>query len=590
MRDGRTLERAARAAGGAREVASGVGYVYEVAAAPGGAAAGTLYAFAEDGQLLGFAEGGGRNGLPRLQGGAEVHTLIAAEGRTVTSGDAGGRVQIYANDPDDRDGDGLGGALERALRTCDAPEARGCRSGPLADYYRSQPTATRDSDRDGLDDGDELLGVVGAPQLDLPRYGADPRHKNIFVEVDRTANVEPPGIGADDSARIGALFARGSAGDLKNPDGLPGVRLHLDLGMAPRAPDPHALYGDFGGSGIAQHDDYKEARNVDFTPARRGYFRYALLTRWGTGQASGSAFTINRDYNRVPVFAHELAHTLGLAHHGINEWGTVNCKPNYYSIMNYLFQNREDVGFSRGARGELDPSRVIERGGLAGLPARDVAAPPLEFDVIDGSPDWNRDGVISDEPVRAPLTFSTYKSCSASATARTTLFEGELAAATPVLARLDDRLHALWVAGDGAVMASDAKVSGADAFGSCPELAADPTRCATWSPPDAHRCVALCAPHRRGRARRDAARARDRGQRRPAAPGHALAQRGTAGTPTRSWKCRRQPPITSPRSPGSKSTKGVTALRERSQSSSAPAARQVPCYKRTRSTPEGRSS
>ena len=42
VRDGRTIERAAYAAWGAREVASGPGYVYDVAAGPGGAAACTV--------------------------------------------------------------------------------------------------------------------------------------------------------------------------------------------------------------------------------------------------------------------------------------------------------------------------------------------------------------------------------------------------------------------------------------------------------------------------------------------------------------------------------------------------------------------
>lgn len=481
LRDRRPLQTGARIAGAPRAVAGGKDYAYRVVATPGGPRAAVLYAFDEDGRLLAIAEDGGPLGLPLLSGRADVRALALVA-------DRGGAV-VYANDAQDRDGDGLGRRLERALGTCDTPDDQGCAQGPLAAYYRSSPDATRDSDRDGLSDADELFGAGSADDresaalLDLPRFGADPRHKDVFVEVDREARVEAPGLSGKDIADIAALFAPGSARELKNPDGLAGVRLHLDIGAALPECAARGLCGDFGGSGVAAHADYKQARTSDFSPARRGYFRYALLTRTGTGQASGSAFTVNRDYNRVAVFAHELAHTLGLGHHGHNDWGRENCKPNYYSIMNYVFQNRADVGFARRALPVLDPSRVVESAGLGPMPAAELTRSPFELDLIDGAPDWNRDGVITDEPVRAALTYATFKSCGASGKGRTTLFEGAVAAQSPVLLKLGERLVALWLDPEGALQVSEGRVSGPDAYGSCPELARDPERCMAWSEP-----------------------------------------------------------------------------------------------------------
>jgi hypothetical protein len=452
------------------------GLVYQAAAVPAGARAARLLLLDGAGHLLARDDASGPTGLPRLayapnaraivvasRDDAEASSASRARAAPATSrGNAHGlptrsdapdiaspaRVSVYANDPNDRDGDGLGQRLERALGTCDSPSDRACRRSLLADYYRGVANATRDTDRDGISDADELFGL-SAPLLDLPRFGADPRHKDVFVEVDHDPRLPELGFSERDFVEIAALFAQGSARALRNPDQRPGVHLHIDSGFAPQDRAHAGLLGDYGGSGSASASDYRSARKRDFSPSRHGYFRYAFSTPSGRGQASGDAFTVNRDLSRVTIFAHELGHTLGLAHHGHASWGAFNCKPNYFSIMNYLYQSQYQIGFSRGAAAALDPSAVFERAAVRGVAAAVLREPPLELDVRGHAVDWNRDGVISDVAVRADLLWATYKSCGAAEQGSLDLASGELAASTPVLLRARGQLLALWVESDG---------------------------------------------------------------------------------------------------------------------------------------------
>ena len=91
----------------------------------------------------------------------------------------------------DADGDGLGFELERALGTCSSrlSTAPGVNCSAIADR--------RDTDGDGISDGLEVRGLrrppvvagaaaigIGGDDLALPLWGASPRHKDMFVEVD----------------------------------------------------------------------------------------------------------------------------------------------------------------------------------------------------------------------------------------------------------------------------------------------------------------------------------------------------------------------------------------------------------------------
>jgi hypothetical protein len=74
--------------------------------------------------------------------------------------------------------DGLGYELESALGTCATrtSTAPGVSCAAIAD--------PRDTDGDGISDGLEAAVGIGGDDLPLPLWGADPRHKDLFVEVD----------------------------------------------------------------------------------------------------------------------------------------------------------------------------------------------------------------------------------------------------------------------------------------------------------------------------------------------------------------------------------------------------------------------
>ncbi len=456
-----------------RGVPSGKGSVVQLASVPGGARAFVLYALDCEGRLRAIDRSSAPTGLPLVRGFDDLCSVVVQS-------KAAARVSLYVNDAEDRDRDGLGRALERALSTCDDPREPVCARRLLASYYLGQG-ATRDSDRDGISDRDEVLGA--GRLLDFPRYGASPLHKDVFVEIDHDPRLRDVGLREDELAKIAELYAAGSARELKNPDGKPGVALHFDAGFEPADPKHAGLFGRWGGSKRTTANNYRSARSDDFTPARVGTFRYAFMTNKGRGQARSDSFTVNRELQRVSIFAHELGHTLGLGHHGHDAWGKSNCKPNYFSLMNYVYQNREGVGFSQAEGVLLDPTSVLETiaQGEALPPPEVLSDAPLELDAAEGGIDWNRDGVISREPVRASLSWATYKSCGSAARARTTLRDAGLAETTPALTRIGKRLYALFVSEDGGVHVRHGAVSGPDPSGSCPLGDGEATQCTEWS-------------------------------------------------------------------------------------------------------------
>lgn len=349
-----------------------------------------------------------------------TNPLLAGEKVVIVGsavGSVSGRaVRLYINDRDeaDSDNDGLGDRLELELGTCPFPSSD-------CSEHTVNPA---DTDHDGLCDGWELLGVDLPEDLDepLPTYGSDPRHKDVFVEVHRRSDAVL--LTEEEAEFIAWAFGSGREGRAKNPDGAPGIAVHLDMGIDScnsQGTDCDERYGDWGGSGVDDQSDPKNtwsyfnfAWEFQELSWRRGIYRYALLKAKGGGQASSWTFEVGGKpvaSVRGVAFAHELGHSHGVTHGGPSLYPP--CKPNYLSIMNYAFSYDMDVGFSSGARPSLKAMELDE--------GMDYVVEPLDleklghydFDQWSASSgelvgiDWNRNysqdpGTVEGRPIHSP--------------------------------------------------------------------------------------------------------------------------------------------------------------------------------------------
>jgi hypothetical protein len=145
------------------------------------------------------------------------------------------------------------------------------------------------------------------------------------------------------------------------PGGLPGVALHVILDETSLIPKPYPNgFTEFDVDKAAHfgRDTIHERRNANWLvikEAKRKAYRYCIFgDSNGAGSSGGLAesgagsscndFMVTLGRWTTPggdadqqagTFMHELGHTLGLGHGGGDD---INFKPNYYSIMNYLWQ------------------------------------------------------------------------------------------------------------------------------------------------------------------------------------------------------------------------------------------------------------
>ncbi len=112
--------------------------------------------------------------------GARLSNLASRDSASVivaSTGQQSGATSLYVNDvshASERDGDGLGYELESEI--CTGPEGSICLDPD-----------NMDTDGDGIFDGFEVLGIRTAglyTEQDLPTWGADPLHKDVFIETD----------------------------------------------------------------------------------------------------------------------------------------------------------------------------------------------------------------------------------------------------------------------------------------------------------------------------------------------------------------------------------------------------------------------
>lgn len=247
------------------------------------------------------------------------------------------------------------------------------------------PVRYPDYDGDGLYEHWEERGLDvnddGRIDLDLPGMGADPRHKDLFVELDWIAGEKPDN---SEIQKVIDAFANApiNAGRVYSPDQRPGINLRIDT-------------GNLGGGNQVPYssstllcslsDTFYAIKAANFDPARRLVFRYGLSAHaacpdGGQGEIGGNDFIENN--HEGGTIMHELGHTLGLYHGGHDPQ---NCKPNYVSVMNYDYQR--GIPQTNGSSIiDYSPPRSGVGRGTAPLPTLDENALDESFVLDPGDP------------------------------------------------------------------------------------------------------------------------------------------------------------------------------------------------------------
>jgi hypothetical protein len=232
-------------------------------------------------------------------------------------------------------------------------------------------TSDTDADVDGIPDQAEVQGGTYAG-LDLYALGARTNQKDIFVEIDHMTSTDVGLTPTKEAlARSAAVFAPHQ------------IVVHFDVGTLYSATIDPANYNLGGGEEVpftmitgfdvtaAGAKSIHQYKAEHFDIRRLPIFHYVL---WGHTEQGGSAGLGERPGNDVTVtiggvhtsdpaqanflindqasvLTHELGHNLGLAHGGDAE---VNYKPNYLSIMNYLYRTGlSTIGNAEGDRYQL---------------------------------------------------------------------------------------------------------------------------------------------------------------------------------------------------------------------------------------------
>lgn len=250
--------------------------------------------------------------------------------------------------------------------------------------YQTDPVVTdTDTDDDGFDDGDEVLGPIpaqGQPLLDLRALGANPRKKTIFLEIDWADDASNNWNGASCTAHshrptaieVQELIAAYSNAPVPTASSAqPGIQLIVDYGQG----GPYA-----GGNviaipgGVIELDTsnlaYQSYKTENFAPNRRGYFHYMISTHQYTRfpQSSGYA-EIGGDDIIVSLFcaAHEGKRQMSTIDYGDPTKELNDCGGTYTVLSD----------FADWTNINLKVLPVPISGGGAEPPTEGIGCPPL---------------------------------------------------------------------------------------------------------------------------------------------------------------------------------------------------------------------
>ncbi len=231
------------------------------------------------------------------------------------------------------------------------------------------PAGAEDADADGIPDASEMPGGSFAG-LDLYAMGARTGQKDIFIEVDHMQSTDPGVIPREDSLRkVVESFAAN------------GIRVHFDAGRIFSSEFSAARFNLGQSNHVVPYE--KCVAFTQFNPCpfnsttrrtiydwkeesmelrRQSIFHYLLFANslnndGSAGGPTGVAELIGNDLivsmggvfltamdslrenlltnMQAATVMHELGHNLGLRHGGDEH---TNFKPNYWSVMNYMYQ------------------------------------------------------------------------------------------------------------------------------------------------------------------------------------------------------------------------------------------------------------
>lgn len=406
-----------------------------------------------------------------------------------TSPDQGNRkVRLLRNDAKlagrDPDGDGLGSQLERQLKTCSV------KTESFDAFECSTAADLRDTDGDGIPDGWEVLGrewqspTGSTIYVPLPHFGADPRHKDLFVEVDyrRLTKAENDAAEARHMpAAVARDFARIYGDDetthpllrayhgrlLNNPDLQPGIRVHLDTGLEPETDADSAIYGNWGGynaidalrnpsSGNWEGQAPGALWKTKMHPSRYGIFKYGP-GHWDGGGQCGAGVACGYNMRDSGNTTHEMGHSFGLSHSGVGQAETIgaNCKPNYPSLMNYSYVGQRRFSDGRD-RSPLNNANLAEWKAISPSNTQYLSDITNVFrypvDAQNGHVDWNLDGTIAPtgQTVRAYANNAPGNSCEFTRMNQVELQNAKTNSSL-ALARFDGKTYLFFVDPSGAV-------------------------------------------------------------------------------------------------------------------------------------------
>jgi hypothetical protein len=289
------------------------------------------------------------------------------------------------------------------------------------------------SDRDGdrISNRDEINGIDadndGNVDLNLSALGANPRHKDLFLEIDYMTNHRPYAPVIPDVVRA---FQNSP---VCNPDGINGITLHAQLDesiseepITDLNPDVPRLKEIHFGS----QEQRADPNSANILQAKETIYHYAIFAHSQTGTSSsgianlpgmnfivtlGNGWPVNPQTNhstgtpsqQAGTLLHEFGHNLNLGHGGVDH---TNLKPNYLSVMNYNFQFPTPVAsrplsYSSCALDTLNKNSLSEPTGIKpncpiGANTYVSCPTPGLITALDRPVDYSRDGDTTDVGVR----------------------------------------------------------------------------------------------------------------------------------------------------------------------------------------------